>query len=177
MWGIGEKTAITPGFPSISHQPSTVDAVTDTANSAYDSVTTSVNPQQQNDDYDPKQDKANFKKDSHGSTVEKGSLGHKLDEAATGEPPPKQESYVEKVAVYIPGINKLQQSASKNNGAEEVEKPRGPPERLDHDMQVEQFLRGQYHSRKRRWVAKSEQQKLSLEIRPIETMTYDLDQT
>ncbi|PVH78195.1 hypothetical protein DL98DRAFT_534057 [Cadophora sp. DSE1049] len=131
----------------MSHQTSTVDSIKDTANSAYDSVTTSVNPPQQNDDYDPKRDKTNFKKDTHGNTVEKGGLKDKLDEAAAGGPPSKESSYVEKVAAYIPGINKLQQSSSPSQGGEEEKKPSGPPDRPDHDVQVEQFLRGQYHSR------------------------------
>ncbi|KAG4425906.1 hypothetical protein IFR04_000850 [Cadophora malorum] len=131
----------------MSHQPSTVESIKDTANIAYESIATTSRPRQQNGDYDPKQDKANFKKDTHGNTVEKGGLKDKLDEAATGGPGPKQESYIQKVAAYIPGMNKLQQSASHDQGGEEAKKPSGPPKRPDHDVQVERFLRDQYHSR------------------------------
>lgn len=80
----------------MSHQPSTVESIKETANTAYESVATKSRPEQQNDDYDPKKDKANFKKDTHGNTVEKGGLKDKLDEAATGGPAPKEESYIEK---------------------------------------------------------------------------------
>lgn len=44
-------------------------------------------------------------------------------------------------------MNKLQQSASHDQGGEEAKKPSGPPKRPDHDVQVERFLRDQYHSR------------------------------
>lgn len=80
----------------MSHQPSTVESIKDTANIAYESIATTSRPRQQNGDYDPKQDKANFKKDTHGNTVEKGGLKDKLDEAATGGPGPKQESYIQR---------------------------------------------------------------------------------
>lgn len=50
-----------------------------------------------------------------------------------------------KVAAYIPGLSK-QQHASEE--PEEEERPSGVlPKRPDHDVQVEEFLRGQYHSR------------------------------
>ncbi len=80
----------------MSHQPSTVDNIKEGASSAYESVANTVNPPTKDGEYDPMQDKANFKKDSHGNTMEKGSLKDKLNEAAHGGPPQKEESFVEK---------------------------------------------------------------------------------
>lgn len=47
----------------------------------------------------------------------------------------------------IPGISKLQQIAFNQGEPEKETQPPGPPERPDHDVQVEQFLRKQYHSK------------------------------
>jgi hypothetical protein len=44
-------------------------------------------------------------------------------------------------------MNKLQQSMFEQGEPKEEEQKAGPPERPDHDVQVEQFLRKQYHSR------------------------------
>lgn len=79
----------------MSHQPSTVDNIKDTANSAYETVTNTVAPAAKGD-YDPDKDKTNFKKGAHGNTVKKGDLKDKLNEAALGGPPEREESYVEK---------------------------------------------------------------------------------
>jgi len=129
----------------MSHQPSTVDSIKDTANSAYETVANTVAPAADGE-YDPDKDKANFKKDAHGNTVKKGDLKDKLSEAALGGPPEREESYVEKVCSYIPGVSNLQKQAFDQGEAEEAAKPQGPPDRPDHDVQVEQFLRKQYHS-------------------------------
>ena len=51
------------------------------------------------------------------------------------------------VCSYIPGVSSLQQSASEQGKAKKSNANDGPPTRPDHDVQVEQFLRGQYHSR------------------------------
>lgn len=77
----------------MSHQPSTAETVKSTANSAYDTVAKTIVPE--SEDYDPNQDKANFKKDAHGNTVKKGDLKDKLNEAALGGSGEK-EGYVEK---------------------------------------------------------------------------------
>jgi len=55
----------------MSHQPSTVDTIKGTANSAYLNVANTVNSTF-NDNYDPDKDKTNFKKDFHGNVVKRG---------------------------------------------------------------------------------------------------------
>lgn len=51
------------------------------------------------------------------------------------------------VCSYIAGVSKLQQATCEQGDAEEESKKPGPPNRPDHDVQVEQFLRKQYHSK------------------------------
>jgi len=43
------------------------------------------------------------------------------------------------------GVSKLQQTTFEQGPADKTKG--GPPNRPDHDVQVEQFLRNQYHSR------------------------------
>ncbi|KAE9366142.1 hypothetical protein N431DRAFT_549121 [Stipitochalara longipes BDJ] len=130
----------------MSHQPSAIDTIKRTTNSAYETVTNTVAPTEQSE-YNPDKDKTNFKKDAHGNTVKKGDLKDKLNEAAFGGPPEKEESYVDKVRSYIPVVSKMQQQTSEQEEAENAAKHEGPPDRPDHDVQVEQFLRKQYHSK------------------------------
>jgi len=130
----------------MSHQPSTTDNIKSTANSAYETVTNTVAPAAPGE-YDPDKDKANFKKDAHGNTVKKGDLKDKLNESALGGSPGREESFVEKVCSYIPGVSKLQQAVFEQGDAEVATKLEGPPTRPDHDVQVEEFLRNQYLSK------------------------------
>ena len=51
------------------------------------------------------------------------------------------------VVSYIPGVSALQQTTLRQGPENPDRKPPGPPNRPDHDVQVEQFLRKQYHSR------------------------------
>lgn len=71
----------------------------------------------------------------------------KLNEAAFGGPKEPEPGYVEKACSYIPGVSKLQQVAYDQGEPENDVKATGPPERPEHDVQVEQFLRKQYHSK------------------------------
>lgn len=48
---------------------------------------------------------------------------------------------------YIPGVSTLQQAAFEQGPSTDENKNRGPPNRPDHDVQVEEFLRKQYHSK------------------------------
>jgi hypothetical protein len=51
-----------------------------------------------------------------------------------------------KVCSYIPGVSSLQKSAFEQGEPEKDVKNDGPPNRPEHDVQIEQFLRKQYHS-------------------------------
>ncbi|KAE8452470.1 hypothetical protein EG329_000372 [Mollisiaceae sp. DMI_Dod_QoI] len=126
----------------MSNQPSTVDNIKSTVNLAYESVTNTITSRtDEQGDYDSNNDRANFKKDAHGNTVKKGDLKDKLNEAAFGGPKEPEQTYVEK------GVSKLQQLAYEQGESEKDVKPSGPPNRPEHDIQVEQFLRKQYHSK------------------------------
>lgn len=74
--------------------------------------------------------------------MKKGDYKDQLSEAAMIGPPERQETIVEKVLSYIPAVEALR-GESESKGEERG----GPPDRPDHDVQVEQFLRKQYHSR------------------------------
>jgi len=84
----------------MSHQPSAIDHLKSTTNSAYETVTNPVAPTVEGDD-GPDKDKSNVKKDAHGNTVKKSDLKDQLNEAATGGPPGKEETLVEKGALAV----------------------------------------------------------------------------
>lgn len=52
---------------------------------------------------------------------------------------------LELVLSYIPGVEASETAKYEGVAKTEV-KPNAPPNRPDHDVQVEQFLRKQYHS-------------------------------
>ena len=59
----------------------------------------------------------------------------------------KNSRLTTKVCSYIPVVSKLQQQAFDQGEVDRAAKLEGPPNRPDHDVQVEQFLRKQYHSK------------------------------
>ncbi|TVY33171.1 hypothetical protein LSUB1_G008390 [Lachnellula subtilissima] len=130
----------------MSHQPSTTEQLKNTATSTYNDVTSKIAPEEKKPGYDPDKDTRNFKKDEHGNTVKKGDYKDKLNEAAMGRET-NEEGLVEKVCSYIPGVSTLQQAAFEQGPPTEETKNSGPPNRPDHDVQVEEFLRKQYHSK------------------------------
>jgi len=130
----------------MSHQPSTLDNVKDTALSAYNTVTSSIDPSQQQERSGPKPGHK-IVKDDQGTPCKKGDFKDQLNKAARGEPhtEQKEESYIQK------GISALQQTMfgqgpepKQENG---VVDDGTPPTRPDHDVQVEEFLRKQYKSK------------------------------
>ncbi|KAA8574940.1 hypothetical protein EYC84_004175 [Monilinia fructicola] len=126
----------------MSSQPSTIDSLKSTASSAYETVANSVSATSQNGEYDPDQDKNFVGKDSHGNKFRKGDYKDKLNQAALGGPPEKEESLTEK------GISTLQKSTLEQGPEDRTVKDNGlPPTRPEHDVPIEQFLRKQYHSR------------------------------
>lgn len=80
----------------MSHQPSTVSNIKNTAHSAYESVANTITSSDEKGEYDPNQDSTNFKKDAHGNSVNKVDLKDKLNEAAFGQPKGPEPTYVEK---------------------------------------------------------------------------------
>ena len=58
----------------MSHQPSAIDQIKSTNNSAYETVTNKIGPTEEGE-YDPDKDKSNFKKDAHGDSQEGRSQG------------------------------------------------------------------------------------------------------
>jgi hypothetical protein len=82
----------------MSSQPSTAEKIKGTANSAIDSVSSTLSSSDPN--YKPDQDKNNFAKDDLGNTFKKGDYKDQLNKAAHGklhdEPEKSQESYLEK---------------------------------------------------------------------------------
>jgi hypothetical protein len=84
----------------MSHQPSAIDNIKSTTSSAYETVTSTINPTEQGE-YDPDKDKSNFKRDAHGNTVKKGDLKDKVNDAALGGPLEKEESFVEKGTLAV----------------------------------------------------------------------------
>lgn len=50
------------------------------------------------------------------------------------------------VLSYIPGVGSPQKSGDQSEPQKQTTHPAIPPKRPDHDVQVEQFLRKQYHS-------------------------------
>ena len=48
---------------------------------------------------------------------------------------------------YIPGLSGFQKPDNQVEPPQEVADTKVPPKRPDHDVQVEQFLRKQYHSK------------------------------
>ncbi|KAB8304309.1 hypothetical protein EYC80_003719 [Monilinia laxa] len=132
----------------MSSQPSTIDNLKSTASSAYETVANSVSATSQNGKYDPDQDKNLVGKDSHGNKFRKGDYKDKLNQAAFGGPPEKEESLTEKALSWIPGISTLQKSTLEQGPEDRIVKDNGlPPTRPEHDVPIEQFLRKQYHSR------------------------------
>jgi hypothetical protein len=97
----------------MSHQPSTTDNIKNTANSAYESIANTVTPSNEKEDYEPDQDKTNFKEDVHGNTVKKGDFKDQLNDAAFGGSKEPERSYVEKGAVRAPC---MLQSVDKHRG-------------------------------------------------------------
>jgi hypothetical protein len=84
----------------MSHQPSAIDNIKSTTSSAYETVTSTINQTEQGE-YDPDKEKSNFKRDVHGNTVKKGDLKDKLNNAALGGPPEKEESFFETGALAV----------------------------------------------------------------------------
>ena len=84
----------------MSHQPSAIDNIKSTTSSAYETVTSTINPTEQGE-YDPDKDKSDFKRDAHGNTVKKGDLKDKVNDAALGGPLEKEESFVEKGTLAV----------------------------------------------------------------------------
>ncbi|RAL59918.1 hypothetical protein DID88_000545 [Monilinia fructigena] len=126
----------------MSSQPSTINSLKSTASSAYETVANSVSATSRNGEYDPDQDKNFVGKDSHGNKFRKGDYKDKLNQAAFGGPPEKEESLTEK------GISTLQKSTLEQGPEDRTVKDNGlPPTRPEHDVPIEQFLRKQYHSR------------------------------
>jgi len=137
----------------MSSQPSsTLDQVKDKASNVYDSVSNTVSSTEQkanpSENYNGDKHPASFKKDFHGNVVQKGDFKDKLNEAALRGPEEPKESFVEKALSYVPGVKELQKQVY-GQGEPEKEKlgGKGPPNRPDHDVQVEEFLRTQYHSK------------------------------
>ncbi|RAL59919.1 hypothetical protein DID88_000545 [Monilinia fructigena] len=132
----------------MSSQPSTINSLKSTASSAYETVANSVSATSRNGEYDPDQDKNFVGKDSHGNKFRKGDYKDKLNQAAFGGPPEKEESLTEKALSWIPGISTLQKSTLEQGPEDRTVKDNGlPPTRPEHDVPIEQFLRKQYHSR------------------------------
>ncbi|TVY36329.1 hypothetical protein LOCC1_G007916 [Lachnellula occidentalis] len=130
----------------MSHQPSTTSQLKNTASSTYHTVASKITPDDKKPGYDPNKDTRNFTKDAHGNTVKKGDYKDKLNEAAMGRDT-NEVGLVEKVCSYIPGVSTLQQAAFEQGPPKEENKDSGPPNRPDHDVQVEEFLRKQYRSK------------------------------
>ncbi|TVY14900.1 hypothetical protein LARI1_G008528 [Lachnellula arida] len=148
----------------MSHQPSTTSQLANTASTTYNTVTSKSAPDEKKPGYDPDKDPRNFTKDAHGNTAKKGGYKDQLNEAAMGGEM-GGEGLVEKaqrngelrgsgelhadeiVCSYIPGVSTLQQAAFEQGPPADENKSSGPPNRPDHDVQVEEFLRKQYHSK------------------------------
>ncbi|CAG8982151.1 hypothetical protein HYALB_00003243 [Hymenoscyphus albidus] len=135
----------------MSHQPSTLDQIKTTAANTATSLQNTLN-KETNPSYNPNHDPENFAKDSMGNRFMKGDMKDALNEAALGKPRSGGEGgegVVGKVLSYIPGLaSTTQQKEEEERVEKEKEKGREtPPRRPEHDVQVEQFLRGQYHSK------------------------------
>ncbi|QSZ37551.1 hypothetical protein DSL72_008649 [Monilinia vaccinii-corymbosi] len=129
----------------MSSEPSTLDNLKNTASSACNAVANSVSATSQDAEDDPGQDKNNVGKDVHGNKFKTGDYKDKLNRAALGGPPEKEESLTEKALSWIPGITKSTLEQGPEDG---TAKDDGlPPTRPEHDAPIEQFLRKQYHSR------------------------------
>ncbi|KAG9235109.1 hypothetical protein BJ875DRAFT_459992 [Amylocarpus encephaloides] len=129
----------------MSSQPSTIDDLKNTAAAAADKVSNSLSASDPN--YDENKDKNNFSRDTEGNVFKKGDYKHQLNEAAHGGPKKPEESYVEKVMSRIPGVRSIQQHTLNQGSASTDAAKRGPPDRPNNDVQVEEFLRKQYHSK------------------------------
>ncbi|KAH8598153.1 hypothetical protein B0O99DRAFT_684201 [Bisporella sp. PMI_857] len=132
----------------MSHQPSQLEQATAKASEAYEAVSNKLMQAERKGDggYDADRDPANFGYDTGGNKVRKGGLKEQLDDKAIGASSQrKEETLVEKgkVKSCIPGPSSSSTSAETRSEAA----PDVPPVRPDHDVQVEEFLRGQYHSR------------------------------
>ncbi|TGO80966.1 hypothetical protein BPOR_1474g00020 [Botrytis porri] len=126
----------------MSSQPSTVEQMKDKASSAYETVVNSVSAISEDGVYDPDQDKNKVGKDAHGNKFRKGDFKDKLNQAACGGQPEKEESLTEK------GVSALQKSTLEQGPDDTTVKGNeAPPVRPQHDVPIEQFLRKQYHSR------------------------------
>jgi len=133
----------------MSHQPSTIDTIKDSAASAYETVTKKFTAQEPSD---PSQDPSNYAKDAHGNPFRKGDFKDQLNAAATGTKPKGEEGgdgLVEK------GVSALQEAAfeqgpehSNSSSGNGSASDNGTPVRPDNDVQVEEFLRAQYKSSK-----------------------------
>ncbi|CAG8954425.1 hypothetical protein HYFRA_00006052 [Hymenoscyphus fraxineus] len=137
----------------MSHQPTTLDQLKTTASNTATSLTNTLN-KETNPDYNPNNDPENFSKDGMGNKFKKGDMKDALNEAAlvhrkSGEEE-EGKGVVGKVLEYIPGFKSTTQQKGEEE-RERVEKEKEgretPPRRPEHDVQVEQFLRGQYHSK------------------------------
>lgn len=80
----------------MSSQPSTIDSIKNTASSAYDTIANGVAATSQDSEHHPDQDENHVGKDVHGNKFRKGDFKDKLNQAAGGGPPEKEESFTEK---------------------------------------------------------------------------------
>ncbi|TAQ87865.1 hypothetical protein B7494_g3829 [Chlorociboria aeruginascens] len=134
----------------MSSQPNTTEKIKEFASNATNTLADTISPPHKRPSYDASKDETNFEKDDHGNVYRKGDYKHQLSEAAKGGPIPQEASYMEKVSSYIPSVNSLQQSMFQKEpqvNAKDTKDDGRAPVRPDHDVQVEQFLRDQYHSR------------------------------
>jgi len=130
----------------MSNQPTQLERSKAAIASAANTVAQKLQPDDPN--YDADKDPANFKKDALGNVHKKGDYKDQLNTAAFPETETeKTEGLLEKVAAYIPGLGTSEPNEAEKGDELKEGGSGGPPNRPDHDEQVEQFLREQYHSR------------------------------
>lgn len=127
----------------MSHQPSITDQFKETAQSTYDAIRKSATSTTADGA------KSDLAKDGQGQTCKKGDFQDQLSKASRRtSSPEKKETYIDKVASYVPGLSKPQETKSdqetvKSNPAKGK---KSNIRRPDHDVQIEEFTRTQYKS-------------------------------
>jgi len=122
----------------MSNTPSQTDTLRSAAATATHAVAETIEPSEE------KQKSRSDDKESYKDRLDKAAYEYEGHNA-----PPKNETLVKKASSYIPGLSSLTgQTPSSETTSRQGPMDEGkPPTRPDHDVQVEEFLKGQYKSK------------------------------